>query len=143
MGKKRTKKTPKTENMQGGGAEVNTQATAHENTEVQSNRIVICGLSGCFDMATIGQYCRLHYLSNWRKSKTKEAKKEGKELQDYLQELSTRFPEEFFEKLRNELEEMASTSESSDDREDRSSLYEQDDSDDMDTIIKGIRVEDF
>lgn len=129
--------------MQGGGAEVNTQATAHENTEVQSNRIVICGLSGCFDMATIGQYCRLHYLSNWRKVKTKEAKKEGKDLQDYLQELSTRFPEEFFEKLRNELEEMASSSESSDDRDDRSSMYEQDDSDDMDTIIKGIRVEDF
>lgn len=145
------KKQPE-EDESGGDAEMMDLGSAQNSDQAgtkpisASNRIVICKWSGCYDMATVGGHCRLHYLSNWKKLKTKEAKKEGKELADYLSEMSARFPEEFFEKLRNELEEMSNDSKDDSDnsKEDRSSFFDNDDSDDdMDTIIKGIRIEDY
>lgn len=110
-----------------------------------SNRIVICSFSGCYDMATIKGFCRLHYLSNWKRLKAKEAKSEGLELQDYLKQLAARFPEEYFEKLRNEIDEMASKEAAKESAaEERQSMFEADDADDdVDYIISGIRVEDF
>lgn len=123
-----------------------TTVDTKSGSSMSSNRIVICKFAGCYDMATVPEgFCRLHYLSNWKKLKSKEAKSEGKALEEYLKELSGRFPEEFFEKLRAELEEMAAGDQGgSDDSSDRSSFYDSDDSDDdMDTIIKGIKVEDY
>lgn len=110
-----------------------------------SNRIVICKNPACRDVSQIGRYCRLHYLANWRKEKSKEAKDEGSELENYLKQLRTRFPEEFFEKLRAEVEELVSdSSKDSGDSDSTRSPFDSVDSDqDMDTIIKGIRVEDF
>ena len=147
MGKKRKRKSPTESHLDGGESELMPESTVVESVaQFKSNRIVICKTPGCFDMATVGGFCRLHYLSNWKKVKSKEAKSHGKGLEEYLQELATRFPEEYFDKLRAELEEMSSSdsSDSSDDREERSSFYDTEDGDeDMDTIIKGIRVEDF
>lgn len=95
-------------------------------------------------MATISGFCRLHYLSNWKTLKQKEARKKGKDLKSYLVELSSRFPEEFFERLKSEIEEMGTEAASSNDGDDRSPFDSSDNSDDdLDTIIKGIRVEDF
>ena|GEM_PF-954639 len=116
-------------------------------SNTKSNKIVICKWSGCFDMATVDDgFCRLHYLVNWRKIKSKEAKKCGKGLDEYIKELSNRFPEEFFEKLRNEIEEMSAEAadHSDDSSQNRSSIFDSGDvGDNMDTIIKGIRVEDY
>ncbi len=112
-----------------------------------SNKIVICKDSKCFDMATVRGHCRLHYLANWKKIKTKEAKREGKELQSYLQELATRFPEEYLDKLKAEIEEMAAAAEqsggSSEAEDSAERAFEADSDEDMETIIKGIRIEDF
>jgi len=146
MTKKKKEKSPELDESKGGVAEsMEKPLLVDSGAQTSTNRIVICKASGCFDMATVRDHCRLHYLSNWRKLKTKEAKRQGKELEDYLQELAARFPEEYIERLRNEIEEMSQeSSDSSDDRDDRSSFFEPDEGDeDMDTIIKGIRVEDF
>lgn len=115
------------------------------NQAVASNRIIICKSTNCRDVAQVSSFCRLHYLANWRNRKTKEAKTEGAELENYLKQLRNRFPEEFFEKLKAEVEDiMSNGSKDSSDNESSSRGFDSNDGDeDMDTIIKGIRVEDF
>ena len=144
MGKKTSKKRSNSKVGESKMAETINPAEDSASTPLNSNRILICKSGGCFDMATISGYCRLHYLSIWKTLKQKEARKKGKDLKSYLVELSSRFPEEFFERLKNEIEEMGTEAASSSDSDDRSPFDSSDNSDDdLDTIIKGIRVEDF
>lgn len=115
-------------------------------TSVKSNQIVICKQTGCHDISTIHGFCRFHYLASWKKLKTKEAKKKGQELKTYLEDLGRRFPEEFIEKLKSEMEELSEKEAVSGDADeaDKGSLFDQMDGDeDLDTIIKGLKVEDI
>lgn len=147
MAKKRN--SGKDKERSGGGSEVLESESLAVEAEfsTKSNKIVICKASKCFDMATIKGHCRLHYLANWKKIKSKEAKKEGKELESYLQELALRFPEEYLEKVKAEVEEMAASAEqaaiSSDSDDSSERGFDSDSDEDMETIIKGIRIEDF
>ena len=116
----------------------------------QSNKIEICKVQGCHDIATTQSHCRFHYLAGWRKLKTREAKKKGKELEVYLSDLSRKFPEEFLEKIRAEVDEIidrdSRSEETSEDSGERSGgFFEgiEGGDDDMDTIIKGLKVEDY
>ncbi len=61
-----------------------------------------------------------------------------------MTELSRKFPEEFLEKLRNDVEEIIEKDrvEESDDGE-RGIFDAMEGDEDIDTIIKGLRVEDF
>lgn len=121
-----------------------------ENTENESsatsNRIFICGQKGCNDIVTTGKYCRFHYLATWKKTKQDEAKKKGQKLEAYLQDLSQRFPEDFLERLKGEIDEMGLESDKDESSEKSSSFFEDTSESadaDVDTIIKGIRIEDF
>ncbi len=112
----------------------------------RSNRIVICKHAGCNDVATSKDFCRLHYLANWKKLKSKEAKNQGMGLDTYLKELSSRFPDEFFEKLRADVEEMSSEAiVETDDSADSMGrgMFDVESDEDMDDIMKGIRIEDY
>ena len=116
--------------------------TALSTDSKASNQILICKTAGCHDISVVDCYCRLHYLASWRKSKTKQAKKHGQKLEAYLKELGKKFPEEFLEKLRNDVEEMAQKG-GDVDTDDRGTLFESGEGDeDFETIIKGIRVDD-
>lgn len=77
--------------------------------------------------------------------KSKEAKKRGQELEVYLTEMSRKFPEEFLEKLRSELEEVAEKErvEEGDDATERGLFDAIEGDEDIDTIIKGLKVEDY
>ncbi len=116
-------------------------------TSVQaSNKIVICRHQGCHDIATTKEMCRFHYLASWRKMKTKEAKKHGKALEEYLGELAQKFPEEFLLKLKSDLEEMSEKEDSTETEEatERTSAFDQlDDDEDLDHIVHGLKVEDY
>jgi len=113
-------------------------------TVLQSNKIVICRQAGCHDISTTHDFCRFHYLASWRKMKQKEAKKRGQELKVYLTEMSRKFPEEFMEKLRTEVEEVLEKDRTEDGEETDRGLFEAIEGDeDIDTIIKGLKVEDF
>ncbi len=115
--------------------------------ENRPNQIVICKQTGCHDISTTQGFCRLHFLASWKKLKTKEAKKKGIELAAYLEELGKRFPEEFLQKLRVEIEEMAEKEAlgEADDSMDRSGggFDQMEDDEDIETIIHGLKVEDF
>jgi hypothetical protein len=141
MGKGGSKNRPP---EQKGGDVLENTAEASMTT-ARFNQIVICKFAGCHDIATTQTFCRFHYLSSWRKLKTKEAKRKGQELEGYLQEMSKKFPEEFLEKLKVEVEDMAEKeAASSDSDDDKGGMIDQiDGDDDLDTIIKGLKVEDF
>ncbi|TVQ80263.1 MAG: hypothetical protein EA369_02950 [Bradymonadales bacterium] len=146
MGKKTSRKRSSRKVGESGMTESVVSEDAVEPRIAKSNRIEICKFAGCFDMATVGGFCRLHYLASWKKMKSKEAKKKGKDLKSYLAELSTRFPEEFMEKLKSDIEELsteASTTTSSESEEKSAFEPPEAGDEDIDTIIRGIRVEDF
>lgn len=130
-----------------GGDNLNTTTNKSAVAEHKPNQIVICKQSGCHDISTIHGFCRFHYLSSWKKLKSKEAKKKGMEINVYLEEMAKRFPEEFLSKLRLEIEEMAEKEAlgESEETTDRSGgLFDQiEDEEDLETIIHGLKVEDF
>ena len=109
---------------------------------LKSNQIIICRQTGCHDISTTQGYCRIHYLFSWKKLKTKEAKKKGQELEAYLEEVGRKFPEEFLEKLRADVDEMIEKAKA-EDSDDEPAIEALDGDEDLDTIIKGLRVEDY
>lgn len=148
LGAKQKKR--KTEEQDKGGPLDARQSESLDSREssgvVQSNRIVICKQTGCHDISTTFGFCRLHYLFSWKKLKSKEAKRQGQELDAYLADLARKFPEDFLERIKAEVEdanEREKTTEADDDS-DRSGIFDPMDGDeDLDTIIKGLKVEDF
>lgn len=61
-------------------------------------REVVCELA-----ATTGDYCRLHYIKNWKRIKRKEMiLKEGK-LNRYIEELVAKYPDKYIEAIRTDL----------------------------------------
>jgi len=153
MGKnKGTKKKRPSESEAGGPLDAQNLRKADLNAgevitpPMQSNKIIICKQGGCHDISTTHGYCRFHYLASWRSLKSKEAKRHGQELKLYLAELSRKFPEEFLERLKGEVEDLIEKEkiEESDDSTDRSMFDSAEGGDeDMDTIIKGLKVEDY
>lgn len=142
MGKGGSKKRPP--GQKGGDVLENTAEASQTATRL--NQIVICKFTGCHDIATTQTFCRFHYLSSWKKLKTKEAKRKGQEFDAYIEQMSKKFPEEFLEKLKVEVEDMAEkeTAATTESDEDKGGMFDQmDGDDDLDVIIKGLKVEDF
>jgi hypothetical protein len=62
-----------------------------------------CIEKGCDNIRTTQAYCRLHYLKNWKTiQKKKEILGEGK-LQEYIEELISKYPPKFMEALLSDL----------------------------------------
>lgn len=65
----------------------------------------ICREVACEALSTSGGYCRLHYVKNWKKIKRKELiLKEGK-LNQYIEELVSKYPDKYIEAIRQDLAE--------------------------------------
>ncbi len=63
----------------------------------------MCREVSCELNATTGQYCRMHYIKNWKKIKRKEQiLREGK-LEGYIHELLSKYPEKYLEALKQDL----------------------------------------
>ncbi|MFA7614385.1 MAG: hypothetical protein WCY48_09120, partial [Candidatus Caldatribacteriota bacterium] len=62
-----------------------------------------CIEKGCDNIRATQSYCRLHYLKNWKNiQKKREILKEGK-LQEYIEELISKYPPKFIEALLSDL----------------------------------------
>ena len=62
-----------------------------------------CAEKGCDNLRTTQQYCRLHYIANWYDIKRKrEILKEGK-LQEYIEELISKYPPKYIESILGDL----------------------------------------
>lgn len=63
----------------------------------------MCRETACENFATTKGYCRLHYIQNWKKIKRKEMiLKEGK-LNQYVEELVSKYPDKYIEVIRQDL----------------------------------------
>jgi flagellar biosynthesis GTPase FlhF len=62
-----------------------------------------CVEKGCDNIRTTQSYCRLHYLRNWKViQKKRDILKEGK-LQEYIEELISKYPPKYIEALLSDL----------------------------------------
>jgi preprotein translocase subunit SecA len=62
-----------------------------------------CVEKGCDNIRTTQSYCRLHYLRNWKVvQKKRDILKEGK-LQEYIEELISKYPTKYIESLLSDL----------------------------------------
>lgn len=62
-----------------------------------------CVEKGCDNIRTTQSYCRLHYLRNWKTiQKKRDILKEGK-LQEYIEELISKYPPKYIEALLSDL----------------------------------------
>jgi hypothetical protein len=63
----------------------------------------VCREVACEGLATSGGYCRLHYIKNWKKIKRKEAILREKKLDQYIEELVSKYPDKYIEAIRQDL----------------------------------------
>lgn len=114
-----------------------------------------CIEKGCDNIRTTQSYCRLHYLRNWKTiQKKRDILKEGK-LQEYIEELISKYPIKYIEALMSDLSddkefykvlnELNITSEFDFEEEDFENVADDDDDGDdigIETISGGMRYED-
>jgi hypothetical protein len=103
----------------------------------------MCRETGCENSATTRGYCRLDYIKNWKKIKRKEMiLKEGK-LNQYIEELVSKYPEKYVEVIRQDLSSEVNFNKVIHDLELDESMDDLDyDSDSIDSLIGSIRKED-
>ena len=114
-----------------------------------------CIEKGCDNIRTTQSYCRLHYLRNWKTvQKKRDILKEGK-LQEYIEELISKYPPKYIEALLSDLSddkefyrvlnELNITSEFDFEEDEFENAVDDDDSDDdigIETISSSLRYED-
>ncbi len=63
-----------------------------------------CTHAKCKQPAAQEGYCRLHYLANWKHIKLNNQLKAEKRLNAYVDRLAKKYPGDFMDKIREELE---------------------------------------
>jgi hypothetical protein len=103
----------------------------------------MCRESGCENPSTTKGYCRLDYIKNWKKIKRKEMiLKEGK-LNQYIEELVSKYPDKYIEVIRQDLSTEVNFTKVIHDLELDESIDDLDyDGDSIDSLIGAIRKED-
>ena len=80
-----------------------TAAAKQAGSYADSNFEKMCRESSCENLATTKGYCRLDYIKNWKKIKRKEMiLKEGK-LNQYIEELVSKYPDKYIDVIRQDL----------------------------------------
>jgi hypothetical protein len=68
-----------------------------------SPKIKICKESNCVSEQTAQGFCRLHYLKNWKKIRTDKKKKSLRSLNNYIENIMKRSPENYVDTLKEGL----------------------------------------
>jgi hypothetical protein len=102
----------------------------------------MCRETACENLATTKGYCRLDYIKNWKKIKRKEMiLKEGK-LNQYIEELVSKYPEKYIDVIRQDLNTEVNFNKVIHDLELDESIDDLDyDGDSIDALIGGIKKE--
>ncbi len=66
-------------------------------------KIKICIEPGCKNAQTTKNFCRLHYLKNWKEIKDTEKKKAADRLNKYVEGICKKYPEKYIDVIRREL----------------------------------------
>jgi len=68
-----------------------------------AKKIKICKEEGCNNTQTTRGFCRLHYLKNWKKLKTKKQKKAASRLNKYIESIVEKHPDRYMEVIKKEI----------------------------------------
>ncbi len=99
-----------------------------------------CREIACESSSTTAGYCRLHYIKNWRKIKRKEMILREKKLNQYIEELVSKYPDKYLESIRMDLADEKAFGKVIHDLELDESLDDvEGDEDSDDAIVEGIR----
>ncbi|MBC7387374.1 MAG: hypothetical protein H7301_14575 [Cryobacterium sp.] len=63
----------------------------------------MCREIACESSSTTAGYCRLHYIKNWKKIKRKELILKEKKLNQYIEELVSKYPDKYIEAIKLDL----------------------------------------
>lgn len=66
-------------------------------------KIKICIEPGCKNASTTKDFCRLHYLKNWKGIKEAEQKKAADKLNKYVEGIVKKFPDRYVDVIRREI----------------------------------------
>ena len=103
----------------------------------------MCRENACENQATTKGYCRLDYIKNWKKIKRKEMiLKEGK-LNNYIEELVSKYPDKYIDIIRQDLSTEVSFNKVIHDLELDESIDDLDyDGDSIDSLIGSVKKEE-
>lgn len=73
------------------------------SSESAANNKKRCREPGCEHELLLSGYCRLHYIKNWRKVKRKEAILASGQLNNYVEELVSKYPDKYLDVIRQDL----------------------------------------
>lgn len=65
---------------------------------------VFCLEDGCKLSATSQGYCRLHYITAWKKIRNAEAEKTEKKLESFIERMTKKFPKTHMQRIKEALE---------------------------------------
>ncbi len=66
-------------------------------------KIKICTEEGCNNTQTTKDFCRLHYLKNWRAIKEKAKKKAADQLNKYVDGICKKHPDKYIDVIRKQV----------------------------------------
>lgn len=64
----------------------------------------VCGQAKCSNQAETSGYCRLHYLSNWKRIKLNDQLKAEARLNHFVDKLAKKYPDSYIEKIKEGVE---------------------------------------
>lgn len=82
------------------GREGKKKNKAEASVSSRKNR---CREPGCEQETLLSGFCRLHYIKNWRKIKRKEAILASGQLNNYVEELVSKYPDKYLDVIRQDL----------------------------------------
>lgn len=66
-------------------------------------KIKLCIEENCKNVQTTQNFCRLHYLKNWRQIKTTSQKKAMDRLNKYVEGICKKYPEKYVDAIRRDI----------------------------------------
>ena len=108
-------------------------------------KIRICKEPDCSDSATTEGYCRLHYLRRWRRIKQAQRRAAARRLNRYIEHVCKNNPDDYLETIKKDLRSPQFANyvdENFSDEEGGLFLDEASDEEEVDRIIKKLKVEE-
>lgn len=66
-------------------------------------KIKICTEEGCHNAQTTDNFCRLHYVKNWKKLKEQAQKKSAERLNKYVEGICNKHPDRYMDMIRKDI----------------------------------------
>lgn len=111
----------------------------------KTRRVRLCKEKSCRNPATTMNYCRVHYLKNWKKIKEQQKKKAVQNLNKYIDHIMRKNPDGYVQAIREDLRNYDQFSRKVDNffyDDEYSDVLDELGREDVERIIGGLKVDD-